>query len=99
MLTILDRLKAVHDSEGRPLLDTTVVMFGSGMGNASSHSSRNLPIMVAGGGFKTGKHHSFERRGRDGRPRCELYVSILQRLGVEVDRFSTSTANLNHLLT
>ncbi len=95
----LDRLKAVRDSEGRPLLDTTVVMFGSGMGNASSHSSRNLPIMVAGGGFKNGKHHSFERRGRDGRPLCDLYVSILQRLGVEVDRFSTSTANLNHLLT
>jgi len=76
-----------------------VVLFGSGMGNASSHSSRNLPVMVAGGGFKNGKHHRFERQGRDGRPLCDLYVSILQQLGVETDRFSTSTANLNHLLT
>mgnify|MGYP001363291311 FL=1 len=95
----LDRLKTVQDAEGQPLLDSTVVLFGSGMGNASSHPSRNLPVMVAGGGFKNGKHHRFERQGRDGRPLCDLYVSILQQLGVETDRFSTSTANLNHLLT
>jgi hypothetical protein len=95
----LDRLKAARDAEGRSLLESTVVMFGSGMGNASSHSSRNLPIMLAGGGFKSGQHHRFERHGRDGRPLCDLYVSILQQLGVETDRFSTSTGNLNHLLT
>ncbi|MFP6873330.1 MAG: DUF1552 domain-containing protein [Verrucomicrobiales bacterium] len=95
----LDRLRETRDAEERPLLDSTVVMFGSGMGNASSHSSRNLPIMVAGGGFKNGNHHRFERHGRDGRPLCDLYVTILQQLGVETDRFSTSSANLNHLLT
>jgi hypothetical protein len=95
----LDRLKNAKDAEGRSLLESTVVMFGSGMGNASSHSSRNLPIMLAGGGFKSGQHHRFERHGRDGRPLCDLYVSILQQLGVETDRFSTSTGNLNHLLT
>jgi hypothetical protein len=95
----LDRLKAAKDAEGRSLLESTVVMFGSGMGNASSHSSRNLPIMLAGGGFKSGHHHRFERHGRDGRPLCDLYVSILQQLGVETDRFSTSTGNLNHLLS
>ena len=94
----LDRLKKTKDSEDRPLLDSTVVMFGSGMGNASSHSSRNLPIMVTGGGLKGGTHHRFERKGRDGRPLCDLYVSILQKLGLETDRFSTSSANLNHLL-
>lgn len=94
----LDLLKKTRDSEDRPLLDTTVVMFGSGMGNASSHSSRNLPIMVTGGGLKGGSHHRFERKGRDGRPLCDLYVSILQKLGVETDRFSTSSANLNHLV-
>jgi hypothetical protein len=94
----LDRLKAAKDAAGQSLLDSTVVMFGSGMGNASSHSSRNLPIMLAGGGFKSGQHHRFERHGRDGRPLCDLYVSILQQLGVETDRFSTSTGNLNHLL-
>jgi hypothetical protein len=95
----LDRLKSVTDEAGRPLLDSTVVMFGSGMGNASSHSSRNLPIMLAGGGMKHGQHHRFPRKGRDGRPLCDLYVTILQRLGLETDRFSTSAGDLNHLLT
>ena len=94
----LDRMKETRDVDGKPLLDSTVVLFGSGMGNASSHSRRNLPILLAGGGFKTGQHHRFERNGRDGRPLCDLYVSILQKLGVETDRFSTSRGNLNHLL-
>ncbi|MEO2015102.1 MAG: DUF1552 domain-containing protein, partial [Fuerstiella sp.] len=50
----LTKLKDTPDSDGQSLLDSTIVMFGSGMGNASAHSSRNLPIMVAGGGFKNG---------------------------------------------
>ena len=94
----LDRMKETKDADGRPLLDSTAVLFGSGMGNASSHSSRNLPILLAGGGFKTGEHHRFERTGRDGRPLCDLFVSILQQLGVEADQFSTSKGNLNHLI-
>ena len=91
-------MKATKDADGRSLLESTVILFGSGMGNASSHSSRNLPILLSGGGFKTGQHHRFERIGRDGRPLCDLFVSILQRLGVETDRFSTSKGNLNHLI-
>ncbi len=93
------KLKQTRDAEGQPLLDSTVVLFGSGMGNASSHSSRNLPILVAGGGFRHGSHHRFERHGRDGRPLSDLFVTILQQLGIEDDRFSNSTGNLNHLLT
>lgn len=95
----LGKLKATKDSEGQALLDSTVVMFGSGMGNASSHSSRNLPVMVAGGGFRNGQHHRFERHGRDGRPLSDLFVSVLQQLGGERDRFATSKSDLNHLLT
>lgn len=95
----LQKLKETPDSNGQSLLDSTVVMFGSGMGNASAHSSRNLPIMVAGGGFRNGSHHRFERNGRDGRPLSDLFVTILQQLGIEHDRFSTSTSNLNNLLT
>jgi hypothetical protein len=95
----LKKLKETPDSAGQSLLKSTVVMFGSGMGNASAHSSRNLPIMVAGGGFKNGSHLRFERNGRDGRPLSDLFVTILQQLGVEQDAFSTSTSNLNHLLT
>jgi hypothetical protein len=95
----LKKLKDTPDSNGQSLLESTVVMFGSGMGNASAHSSRNLPIMVAGGGFQNGNHHRFERTGRDGRAVSDLFVTILQQLGVERDTFSTSTSNLNHLLT
>jgi hypothetical protein len=95
----LARLKETPDSEGQSLLESTVVMFGSGMGNASAHSSRNLPVMIAGGGFKNGSHHRFERSGRDGRPLSDLFVTILQQLGVERDTFSTSTSNLNDVLT
>ena len=95
----LTKLKSTKDSEGQSLLDSTVVMFGSGMGNASSHSSRNLPIMMAGGGFTHGQHHSFDREGRDGRPLSDLFVTILQQLGLEEEQFSTSQGNLNHLLT
>ena len=95
----LGKLKETPDSDGQSLLESTVVMFGSGMGNASAHSSRNLPIMIAGGGFRHGSHHRFERNGRDGRPLSDLFVTILQQLGVERDRFATSTSNLNGLLT
>ena len=94
----LTKLKETPDSEGQSLLESTIVLFGSGMGNASSHSSRNLPIMIAGGGLRNGSHHRFERNGRDGRPLSDLFVTILQRLGIEQDTFSTSTSNLNHLL-
>jgi hypothetical protein len=94
----LQKLKETPDSDGQSLLESTVVMFGSGMGNASAHSSRNLPIIVAGGGFKNGSHHRFERNGRDGRPLSDLFVTIQQQLGIERDTFSTSTSNMNDLL-
>jgi hypothetical protein len=95
----LTKLENTPDSHGQSLLESTVVLFGSGMGNASSHSSRNLPVMVAGGGLRGGSHHRFERHGRDGRALSDLFVTILQQLGLEQDTFSTSTSNLNHLLT
>ena len=92
------KLKETPDETGRTLLESTILMFGSGMGNASSHSSRNLPIMVAGGGLKGNQHISFDRTGRDGRPLSDLFVTIMQQLGIERDTFSTSKSNLNHLL-
>lgn len=94
----LEKLKETPDSKGQSLLESTVVLFGSGMGNASSHSSRNLPVMVAGGGLRGGSHHRFDRHGRDGRPLSDLFVTVLQQLGVDRDKFSSSTSNLNHLL-
>ncbi len=71
------------------VLDATMVMFGSNLGNASSHDTKNLPIIFAGGGFKHGQHLAFDRN--DNHPLTNLYVSMLQRLGLETDSFSTGT--------
>jgi hypothetical protein len=95
----IDRLKKTQDRQGRALLDSTVVLFGSGMGNASSHSSRDLPILLAGGGLRHGSHHAFTKDGKKGTPLCNLYVTLLQQLGIESDRFASSSGDLNHLLT
>ena len=95
----IDRLKKTKDRQGQPLLDSTLVFFGSGMGNASSHSSRNLPALVAGGGLKHGQHHTFPKSGDRGTPISNLYVTLLQQLGIETDRFASSNGDFNHLLT
>lgn len=87
----LNELSATKDAGGS-LLDNSLILLGGGMGNASIHSTRNLPILLAGGGLKHGQHHKANR------PLGDLYVTMLRRLGVETDRFSTSRGNLNELL-
>lgn len=77
---------------GEALLDRTTVYLSSNLGDASSHSTRNLPVLVAGGGFQHGRHLAFDPQNPP--PLCNLYVSMLQRLGIDVDKFSTSTGTL-----
>ena len=92
-------LKKLKDEHGQPLIDSTIVMFGSGMGNSSSHSSRKLPIIVAGGGFKHGAHHNCPKPNEiDGAPLCNLYVTFLQQMGLETDKFHSSQGDFNHLM-
>ena len=86
----LGHLKSIDDGTGT-LLDHTIVLFGSGMGNASSHSNRNLPVLVAGGGFRHGESLKYEP-GKI--PLCNLYVTLLQKLGVETDSFGNATGTL-----
>ena len=73
------------------MLDHTVVLFGSGMGYGGTHSNRNLPIFVAGGGFKHRGHVDTRDSGGDNMPLCNLYVTLLQRFGIERDSFNLST--------
>ncbi len=73
------------------LLDHTVVLFGSGMGYGGTHSNRNLPIFVAGGGFKHLGHVDARDSGSDNMPLCNLFVTLLQRFGIQRDSFNTST--------
>jgi hypothetical protein len=83
-------LKATQEDESN-LLDRTMVMFGSHM-HSGSHDNRNLPIILGGGGFKHGQHLAFDQE--DNEPLANLHVSMLQRLGLEVDQFSSSTGTL-----
>ena len=99
LAAFVDRLKKAKDREGQPLIDSTVVLFGSGMGNASSHSSRDVPVLVAGGGLKHGSHHSFPKDGNKGTPLSNLYVTLLRQFGMETDRFASSQGDFDHLLT
>jgi len=77
-------------SEGNEtLLDRTMVFHGSNLGNASAHTSQNLPIIVAGGGFKHAGHVLYDRENN--RPLSNLYVRMLHQMGIEADKFGTST--------
>jgi len=80
---------------GGSLLDHTQVLYGSCLGNANSHSTRNLPIILAGGGLRHGGHLAFAEA--DGVPLANLYLTMLRGLGVEVDSFSSSTGTLRGL--
>lgn len=89
----LKKMKSLEDGDGS-LLDHTMVLFGSGMGNASSHTNDNLPVILAGGGFRHGEHRACPAEGAGKVPLCNLYLSMLQRFGLETDRFGTSTGTL-----
>ena len=89
---LLAKLKTKHEA-GTPLLDKTMVLFGSNLGNANSHDTRNLPILLAGGGFKHGRHVAFDANKNS--RLCNLFVTMLQRLGVEADKFGSSAGTLS----
>ncbi|MFO0818141.1 MAG: DUF1552 domain-containing protein [Pirellulales bacterium] len=91
---LLRKLKENKEGESN-LLDRTSVFLGSNLGDASSHSVRNLPVLLAGGGFRHGNHLAFNPD--DPPPLCNLYVSLLQRLGIETDQFGNGTSTLRGL--
>ena len=90
-LTALTAAKEDSDT----LLDRTMVLYGTCMGSASSHSNVNLPALLAGGGFKHGQHLAFDKVNNY--PLTNLYVSILQRLGIETNTFSTAKGTMKGL--
>lgn len=90
----LSGLEVVREGDGT-LLDSSSVLYGSNLGNANSHDTSNLPILLAGGGFRHGQHLAFDRRNNT--PLANLFVSLLQRVGLETDRFASSTGTLSGL--
>ena len=92
----LEQLRAVREPNGKTLLENSMVLFGSGMGNASSHSNKNLPLVLAGGGFRHGEHKSYFRdeAGKEATLASKLFLSMLQRFGMEIDRFGAANETL-----
>jgi len=121
---LLGKLKQAKEG-GSTLLDSTMVTMTSNLRDGNTHWTYNLPVLLAGGGFRHGQHLAFNRpyleevkedlappadgkkvspekkiplMGRDQQPLCNLYTSMLQKGGVEVERFSTATGPLEGLV-
>jgi hypothetical protein len=84
------RLSKMDDGD-RTLLDSTSVLFGSGIGDANTHKNNDLPIILAGGGYRHGEFKKVPASGPNKVPLCNLYLDIAQRMGVEKESFGTST--------
>ena len=91
---LLQDLKEVEEADGT-LLDHTMVLYGCHMGDANIHNNKNLPILLAGGGFQHGQHLKFNDQINT--PLCNVFVSMLQKMGLEVDKFASSTGTLTGL--
>ena len=91
---LLGSLHSVQE-DGQTLLNRTMVLYGSNLGNANSHDNKNMPMILAGGGFRHGQHLTFDQNNNY--PLPNLFVSMLQRLGIEADRFASSTGTMRGL--
>jgi len=93
---LIDKLKSTPDGDGS-LLDHSIYMYGSGMGNPNVHDHVNLPIIVAGGGsgkLKGGRHIKYE----EPRPLADLHLTLLEKVGVRMDAFADSQGKIDELL-
>ena len=84
-----------HSDASGDLLGSTSVLLTSNLGNASNHDNRNMPVLFAGGPFQHGQHLAFDQRNNY--PLPNLFVSVLQANGLEIDRFATSTGTMDGL--
>jgi hypothetical protein len=92
----LEKLKATPDGDGS-LLDHTMYLYGSGMGNPDVHDHVNLPILVAGGGagtMKGGRHIRYDKPA----PLANLHLTLLEKVGVHLDKFADSQGIIKELI-
>src|SRR5438477_5810409 len=87
-------LKASRE-DGETLFDRTMILYGSNLGNANTHVTTNMPTIFAGGGFRHGQHIAFDTQHNY--PLPNLFVSMLQRMGLETDRFASATGTMKGL--
>jgi hypothetical protein len=97
MAVFRDFLVSLRDAKegGGSLLDQTQVLIGSNLGDASGHGTSNLPILLCGGGFHHGQHIVGDRNQNT--PLGRLFVSMLQKFGVETDSFSSGAGKIDGL--
>lgn len=91
---LFTELKSIQE-DGEPLLDRTMILYGSNLGNANTHVTTNLPTLFAGGGFRHGQHLGFDKEHNY--PLPNLFVSMLQRMGIETDKFASATGTMRGL--
>ena len=91
---LFSELKGARE-DGDTLLDRTMVLYGSNLGNAHAHTTTNLPTIFAGGGFKHGQHLAFDTERNY--PLPNLFVSMLQRMGIESEKFASSSGTMRGL--
>ncbi len=84
------RLSKMNDGD-RTLLDSTAVLFGSGIGDANTHKNSDLPVVLAGGGYRHGEYKRLPAAGANKVPLCNLFVDLAQRMGVGIESFGSST--------
>ena len=94
LANLFNDLKAVSEG-GESLLDRTMILYGSNLGDANAHSTINLPTLFAGGGFHHGQHLAFDRA--QNYPLPNLFVSMLQRMGLDENKFASSTGTMRGL--
>jgi hypothetical protein len=82
--------------ENRTMLDETMVLLTSNLGNASSHDNRNMPVLFGGGGFKHGRHLAFDQKNNY--PLPNLYLNALRQVGLNMDSFATSSGEMKGLV-
>lgn len=91
---LLAGLRGAKENSGS-LLDNTMVLYGSNLSNANAHDTHNLPVILAGGGFKHGQHLAYDREHNT--PLANLFVTMSQQFGIETDKFASSTGTLSGL--
>lgn len=94
------RIKGMKDPDGTSVLDSTAVLYGSGMGDANTHNNSRLPILVAGGGFKHGTYHAIDRDNpASTTPKLgDLFLTLMQSMGLEMDQFVNARRGMSDLL-
>lgn len=95
LLGVLFGKLAAVEEDGETLLDRTMTLYGSNFGDANKHTTTNMPVILAGGGFRHGQHLAFDRAKNY--PLPNLFVSMMQRMGIEQDAFASSTGTMRGL--